>query len=855
MSAIGSKQTQLPKGTQPSAGISAGKQASMLLEKGNPGLRRTTPDSEALASSDDETDHGMSLSMTSNPPATRPARRTSWLSEIPSTKRKPSITFGTPISPTNSHPATPPADSWPPATTQNAPNNGSRSHAAQVHYPWGTGIWNEGKKEAPSRLQEVLPSPTATGQMHQSFMSDDASSPIGSRGNTGDATIPFSIPLHPTPKTYRSQSYSVGQLEQEGPGAQPSSVVGPRAVGRGRVAGQYSNLQHRSSRPSVMGDFGHDSGVLGRVREDEVDEDEYPVSASPQPDQQHWDTRVSRLGQIAKENAPLRSADASFRSRTMSSASAASQNFGRASLLYGTGLRETDEVVEDPEDSRDFSMAGQQRTYARRYSEQYSHNGHLPFSPSDDREPEAIRKAHWQTSLGFGSIPEIPQSRRHSFADIPTRHGSISSVNESQNPMLAMSRLSMEDQQASGQMYAEDTLNTSRGDNPSYFSGDATLRAHARSLHQSYAVPHAYGRGQHAALSRHDQPLYVVTFKAQRADVFFIQEDTGLEVKNGDLVIVEADRGTDLGTVAAAGVSWEDARTLKAQLSEEHYKWLMLFSRQGQAGGAGATGTNGLGGSAVGGMGPPGTHGLQEPQSGDLKPKLIKRLAQSHEIQTLREKEGNEAKAKRVCQQKVIEHRLNMEILDAEFQMDWKKLTFYYFADSYINFNSLVTDLFKIYKTRIWMSAINPDSFITPSAGLPLPSPVGMGPGNGAPSHDASERRRQHGVHSQQMPNTFGSDTGDATRNALMTQNVGSRGFTASPYSNLPLGFQHNGRSLYGQSLQQDPFSPYVGNPYASLDQFPGYPLGNTANNRTGRVVQSPGDDWTANFQGLSLGS
>ena len=58
---------------------------------------------------------------------------------------------------------------------------------------------------------------------------------------------------------------------------------------------------------------------------------------------------------------------------------------------------------------------------------------------------------------------------------------------------------------------------------------------------------------------------------------------------------------------------------------------------------------------------------------------------------------------------------------------DWKKLTFYYFADAYINFNSLVTDLFKIYKTRIWMSAINPASFATPSAGLQPPS--GIGPG------------------------------------------------------------------------------------------------------------------------------
>ena len=48
---------------------------------------------------------------------------------------------------------------------------------------------------------------------------------------------------------------------------------------------------------------------------------------------------------------------------------------------------------------------------------------------------------------------------------------------------------------------------------------------------------------------------------------------------------------------------------------------------------------------------------------------MIKRLAQPHEIYMLRDKEGNEAKAKRMCQQKVAEHHLNMEILDAEFQM------------------------------------------------------------------------------------------------------------------------------------------------------------------------------------------
>ena len=173
---------------------------------------------------------------------------------------------------------------------------------------------------------------------------------------------------------------------------------------------------------------------------------------------------------------------------------------------------------------------------------------------------------------------------------------------------------------------------------------------------------------------RHNQLLHVVLFKCARADVFYIQEGTGLAVKPGDLVIVEADRGTDLGTVAKDNVDWQTAKDMKEHYAEEHYKWLMMYSQnaaaaqEGSAGGLMAA-SNGLHGGAVGGMGPAGQHHMQEPNAGELKPKLIKRLAKSHEIHALRDKEGNEAKAKRVCMQKVKEHGLNMEILDAEFQM------------------------------------------------------------------------------------------------------------------------------------------------------------------------------------------
>lgn len=179
-----------------------------------------------------------------------------------------------------------------------------------------------------------------------------------------------------------------------------------------------------------------------------------------------------------------------------------------------------------------------------------------------------------------------------------------------------------------------------------------------------------YGMSQ----PRQNQLLHIVYFKCSRADVFYIQEGTGLTVKPGDLVIVEADRGTDIGTVVRDNVDWQTAKDLKEYYAEEHYKWLMMYSQNAAAvqesGGANLMGApSGLQASAVGGMGPPNHHHMQDSATGELKPKLIKRLAQSHEIHSLREKEGNEAKAKRVCMQKVKEHGLNMEILDAEFQM------------------------------------------------------------------------------------------------------------------------------------------------------------------------------------------
>lgn len=58
---------------------------------------------------------------------------------------------------------------------------------------------------------------------------------------------------------------------------------------------------------------------------------------------------------------------------------------------------------------------------------------------------------------------------------------------------------------------------------------------------------------------------------------------------------------------------------------------------------------------------------------------------------------------------------------------DYHKLTYFYYAESYVNFNDLVTDLFKQYKVRIWMSAVNPASVNPASMRLTAPSAVGPG--------------------------------------------------------------------------------------------------------------------------------
>ena len=175
---------------------------------------------------------------------------------------------------------------------------------------------------------------------------------------------------------------------------------------------------------------------------------------------------------------------------------------------------------------------------------------------------------------------------------------------------------------------------------------------------------------------------------------------------------------------------------------------------------------------------------------------------------------------------------------------DWKKLTFYYFADSYINFNSLVTDLFKIYKTRIWMSAINPASFVTPpSAGLQS-NPLAYG-------QDAQTERRQP------ENRAFGArESPDMSRDTLANQ----MGLLRTAYSDPYQGFGQTSRQPEsslggfpsGLQSQTDPFGAYIPT-YSQMES--GYAdFGAGTPGGAPRAHPTTGD-WVNRFQGLSLGS
>jgi hypothetical protein len=173
-------------------------------------------------------------------------------------------------------------------------------------------------------------------------------------------------------------------------------------------------------------------------------------------------------------------------------------------------------------------------------------------------------------------------------------------------------------------------------------------------------------------------PLYIVEFKAGRTDLFYLT-DLSLDIRVGDLVIVEADRGKDLGKVVNDTITLEEVEAFQREQKER---------------------------VGYGDSGPLSPGGQQGGSKKEINPKMIYGKAQPQDTQHLVTKIQDEMKALQLCQSKVRQKKLPMEVIDAEYQWDRRKLTFYFVAEKRIDFRELVRELFRLYKTRIWMASL-----------------------------------------------------------------------------------------------------------------------------------------------------
>jgi cell fate regulator YaaT (PSP1 superfamily) len=151
--------------------------------------------------------------------------------------------------------------------------------------------------------------------------------------------------------------------------------------------------------------------------------------------------------------------------------------------------------------------------------------------------------------------------------------------------------------------------------------------------------------------------LIEVAFKGNRKEFFLWEPDEAPALRAP--VVVDADRGEDLGIVHSAG---ELAERRSARVP----------------------------------------HGL----FGAAASRVAKRVATSEEVHRLEELRVQDEEARRKAMERVKANALVMKMTDAEWQWDRKKLTFYFTAEKRVDFRTLVRELASMFRTRIELKQI-----------------------------------------------------------------------------------------------------------------------------------------------------
>ena len=157
-----------------------------------------------------------------------------------------------------------------------------------------------------------------------------------------------------------------------------------------------------------------------------------------------------------------------------------------------------------------------------------------------------------------------------------------------------------------------------------------------------------------------------VGFKGTRRGYFTTPAD-GEPLRVGESVVVEAERGRDLGRITAVGAVAEKK----------------------------------CGGACTGCSVPAGA------EAGPPAPlRAVIRRATPEELRTLAEVRLSEEDARRKVIDRVRAHHLIMKVSDTEWQYDRNKLTIYFTAEKRVDFRALVRDLASTFRTRIELRQI-----------------------------------------------------------------------------------------------------------------------------------------------------
>lgn len=160
--------------------------------------------------------------------------------------------------------------------------------------------------------------------------------------------------------------------------------------------------------------------------------------------------------------------------------------------------------------------------------------------------------------------------------------------------------------------------------------------------------------------ARRARQIAEVRFAGVRSEYFRFDEDAPL--RESEYVIVEADRGQDLGWVRRA----VDAGSHSCEGGCDHAH-----------------------------------HGPVVPP-----PKRVLRRAAPADVERRLTLDAEEPEVRRRTRELVSRHGLRMKVSEAEWQWDRNKLTVYFTADKRVDFRALVKDMARTFKTRIELRQI-----------------------------------------------------------------------------------------------------------------------------------------------------